>query len=114
MHEGTIAREIIRTAREEAKKAGMKKIARVKVVIGEMHAVVDEALRFLFDIMKEEEGLGEAVLEIEKKPVEVKCKICGEKFHPEDPVFVCPSCGSIETQLITGDEMYIESLEGEK
>lgn len=115
MHEGTIAREIIRTAREEALKAGIRRVKGIKVVIGEMHAVVDDALLFLFDIMKkEEEMMEDAVLEIVKKPVLVKCKKCGNEFYPDEPIFICPSCGSIKTQLLTGDEMYIESLEGEQ
>ena len=115
MHEGTIAREIIRTAKEEALKAGMEKISTIKVVIGEMHAVVEDALLFLFDLMKkEEEGMEDTILSVEKKPVVVRCKKCGNEFRPEEPIFICPSCGSMETELISGDEMYIESMEGEK
>ena len=115
MHEGTIAREILRTAKEEALKAGMKRVTGIKVVIGEMHAVVDGALLFLFDIMKREETMmKDAALKIVKKTVLVKCKRCGNEFRPDGPVFICPYCDSIETRVVTGDEMYIESLEGER
>ncbi len=114
MHEGSFAKAIILSARQEAEKAGMKRVVKIKVLIGELHAVVDDFLMAVFDMMKGEYGLGEAALEIEKVPLKVKCPACGEVYRPQEPVFICPKCGTPGGEVLQGNELHILSIEGEK
>ncbi len=114
MHEGSFARAIILTASKEAEKAGIREIKRIKVAIGEIHAVVEDFLITVFDMMKGEYGLEEASLEVEKVPLKVRCASCGRVYSPEEPVFLCPYCGAMGGEVLQGEELHIISIEGEK
>ncbi len=115
MHEGSIARSILDTAKEIAEKEDMRRVKRVKVAIGKMHSVVPEVLLNLFNIMKKYyPGLEDASLDIEEKEVKIRCKRCGSVSILDSPFFICEACGSGETEVLEGDEMLILSIEGEK
>ncbi len=114
MHEGSFARAILLSVRREAQRAGMRRVLKIKVLIGEAHAVVEEFLKTMFDMMKGEYGLGEAALEVEKVELEVKCPACGKIYHPRDPVFICPECGTPGGEILRGNELHLLSIEGEK
>ncbi len=113
MHEGSFARAIILSALKEAEKAGMKRVLKIRVLIGELHAVVDDFLIEVFNMMKGEYGLQEAALEIKKVPLKVKCPACGLVYRPDGPVFLCPKCGTPGGEILQGNELHILSLEGE-
>ncbi len=114
MHEGSFARAIILTAKKEAEKAGFRRISRIKVAIGEIHAVVDEFLITVFDMMKESYGLDGAMLEVEKIKLKVRCKECGKIYHPEEPIFQCPRCSALGGEILEGEELHLISIEGER
>ncbi|MCK4312773.1 MAG: hydrogenase maturation nickel metallochaperone HypA, partial [Candidatus Cloacimonetes bacterium] len=75
----------------------------------------DEVFQMYFDLMKKEyKGFENAELIMEEKDVMVKCKKCNETFLIEDPIFICPNCESFDTEIIQGNELHIESMEGMK
>ncbi len=49
-----------------------------------------------------------------EKDVNVRCKDCQHEFTIDEPIFMCPKCDSFETEIITGKELYIETMEGMK
>ena len=42
------------------------------------------------------------------------CTACAREWEIELPVFRCPSCGGAEVQVVTGDELEVESIEVEE
>ena len=46
--------------------------------------------------------------------IDVKCEDCQHEFTIDEPIFMCPKCDSFNTELISGKELYIETMEGMK
>jgi hydrogenase nickel incorporation protein HypA/HybF len=115
MHEGAIVRSLFDIAVEIKKEENLKEVSKIKVIAGKFHQIVDEVMRMHFDLMKMEiPGFEEAVLEMEEKEVVIHCRNCGKKQVLEEPIFFCPACGSGNTEMISGKELHIASIEGLK
>ena len=115
MHEGAIVHSLMEIAKEIRIKEDLKEILEVKIVVGKFHQIVEEVMITNFDFMKNEyEGFENAVLLMTEKNVRVKCEDCKHEFTIDEPIFMCPKCESFNTELISGKELYIETIEGMK
>ena len=114
MHETGVAWSILETAKREAARNGGE-LARVGVRLGEMSGVVEEALRFAFEALRDDAGVAGAELEVERVAVEASCPECGCSQRPEgDLILWCPSCGAA-MRITSGEQMelaWIELREG--
>jgi len=113
MHEGAIVSSLFQIALEIKEKEKLKNISLIKVTMGKFHQIVPEVMEMHFNIMKKEyKGFEDAELEMEEKDLIISCPNCGKKTKLTEPLFICPECGSIETDIIQGNELYIASMEG--
>ncbi len=55
-----------------------------------------------------------AALAVEDAPVRVRCRSCGAETSAEPGRLVCGSCGDFRTDLLSGDEMLLVSVELER
>lgn len=85
----------------------------MEVTVGRLDAVVPETLRFLFDAIKTERGFGSAALSLIEEPVECWCRICSAEFSLDEPVFICPYCGSTRVTVIKGRGVTLTRIEAE-
>lgn len=114
MHEGAIIRSLLEVAEKCRKSENLKQIQSIKVIVGKLHHIVNEILQMYFDLLRMEfPGFEKAVLEIEEREVRLQCKDCRKTVSPQEAMFICPNCCSIRTEVIEGDELYIESITGE-
>lgn len=122
MHELSLAQEVLRTVNDSARDNGIRRVTRIKLVIGKMSGVLPEALRFSFDAGREivpawTPGLFAATrLDIAEKEATAKCRRCGEAFPVADLFDLprpCPACGSTDLSLDGGLEMFIDLFEGD-
>jgi len=111
MHELSIVASLFDILNEKAREQKAKRITKVKLKVGMLSGVVPELLESAFDIYKKDTVASEARLEIERTSVKVKCKKCGAEFSPEDFTMICPSCGSFEVKVLSGDELLLEKME---
>jgi len=110
MHQLGIAQEILNTALETGQKEGAHKVTSVHVKVGE-HTTVDVAdLRFCFDALKVGTIAAEAELALETAPP-AACRVCKTSFSPEGDPSACPACGSSEVEIMSGREVYVDSVE---
>lgn len=107
----SIAASILEIVKEEAARNNAARVTRVKVAAGALTAVVPESLAFCFEICSRGTVAEGASLECEVKPVTARCGNCAEEFAVEGWSFLCPHCGSSKTTMISGRELYIDSLE---
>ena len=110
MHELGITQNIVAIVAEYAKGA---KVQRVLIEIGNLSAIMPDAVRFCFDICSKGTVLEGAVLEIIEIPGLARCRQCGAAVPLEQPFGIC-SCGSVELDLITGEELQIKEMEIEE
>lgn len=110
MHELGITQNIVAIVTENAKGA---KVQRVLLEIGKLSAIMPDAIRFCFDICTQGTILAGAKLEIVEIPGLAKCRQCGTEISVDKPFGIC-SCGSVQLDLITGEELKIKEIEIEE
>lgn len=113
MHEMTIAQNILNIITAELKSDILaKQVTRVHFKSGKMNAIIPESLSFCFDVLKVEYPfLKDAELVIEETPLIIRCQDCGELAELEEPLFICPHCQSFALEIVSGKEMFVESVE---
>ena len=113
MHESIITENLLNTVLDEAKAAKAKKVTAVHVVVGELSGVVSDCVQFYFDILKRDTATAGAAIDFKEVPAKLQCRDCQTEFHPDDALWVCPSCGSYSIAIKDGRDCYIESIEVE-
>ena len=110
MHEFGITQNIVAIVTENAKGA---KVQRVSLEIGKLSAIMPDAIRFCFDICTQGTVLEGATLEILEIPGLGRCRQCGAEFFLDKLFGIC-NCGSVQLDLITGEELKIKEIEIEE
>jgi hydrogenase nickel incorporation protein HypA/HybF len=110
MHELGITQNIVAIVAEHAQ--GVK-VKRVLLEIGQLSAIMPDAIRFCFDICAQGTVLEGARLEILETPGLAKCRKCSTKIPLQQPFGVC-ECGSSQLDLIAGQELKIKEIEIEE
>ncbi|MBN2412434.1 hydrogenase maturation nickel metallochaperone HypA [candidate division KSB1 bacterium] len=111
MHEVGIANEIIRIINDIMGEHPGQKVDKVKVVIGEMIAVVPDSLTFAYTALTENTLLQNSKLDIEIVPLTARCNVCSRKFNIKEFEMTCPYCFSQDIAVNNGNELYIKELE---
>lgn len=89
------------------------RVKKVKLVVGAMTNVVPDAMQMAFEAMGRGTPAEGAELTIEEVPLTARCHECKWQGEIEEYRFFCPACSSPQLELLTGRELYIESLEVE-
>ncbi|MCJ8281048.1 MAG: hydrogenase maturation nickel metallochaperone HypA [Rivularia sp. ALOHA_DT_140] len=110
MHELGITQNIVSIVNEQAQG---KKVLRVLLEIGQLSAIMPDAIRFCFDICSQGTVLESARLEINEIPGLAICNQCGTKIVLEKPFGKC-NCGSNQLNLIAGAELKVKEIEVEE
>lgn len=113
MHELGIAKDLFAKVRAKAKENKLKRITRIKIKLGEASAVEKEFLRhsFIDHILPGSIAEG-AALEIAKEEVKARCETCDKSISVQEAGLSCPHCGGRELEIISGKDVYVESIEG--
>lgn len=110
MHEMSLATSLLAILQDEVGKRNIIKITRIKVVVGEMVNLAPQAFRFAFSSIAVDTPAADAELEIDVRPIKARCYECGETFLVVGYVFCCPCCNSSQLDIISGNELYIDSF----
>ncbi|ACK64523.1 hydrogenase nickel insertion protein HypA [Rippkaea orientalis PCC 8801] len=111
MHELGITQNIIAIVAEQAKGIPVK---RVTLEIGQLSAIMADSIRFCFDICCQGTVLEGATLEIIEILGRGKCRDCGQEIALFQPFGTCDRCGSIQLEIIQGQELKIKEMEIEE
>ena len=115
MHELSIAYNLIETAEAAAREAGAQRVTAVHLRLGVMSGVVEDALRFGFDVAAQNTLLEGAALEIEHLPAVVYCPTCEEERElAQSQRFRCPVCATPTGDLRQGRELELTSIDIEE
>ncbi|MFP3873591.1 MAG: hydrogenase maturation nickel metallochaperone HypA [Thiohalophilus sp.] len=111
MHELSICQSMLSQIEAVAMENRATAVHRIKVQIGPLSGVEPQLLQQAFPIAVAGSLAAEAVLEIELLPIRVRCRQCGMESEASANKLICGECGHWQTQLISGDEMLLTSLE---
>jgi hydrogenase nickel incorporation protein HypA/HybF len=106
MHELSLATAVVEACAEHA--AGAR-VLRVRVEIGQLAAVLPDALRFCFDICAQGTVVEGAELDILETPGRAICQGCGCTMALASPFGRC-DCGGV-LRVVAGDEMRVKDME---
>jgi hydrogenase nickel incorporation protein HypA/HybF len=110
MHELSIADSIAAIAVRHARG---RRVARVEVKVGHLRQVVPSALEFAFELVTKGTAVEGAELVMEEVAVTVRCGTCGAESRPDGFPLVC-RCGSLDVEVVGGEELQVESLDLEE
>lgn len=112
MHEMSVAMAVVEQVEEAAARTpGAAAVASVRLRIGELAGVVDDALRFSFELACQGTVLEGAELATETVRGRARCGGCGtEWWTGMPPVLCCAACGGVACELLTGRELEIADV----
>jgi hydrogenase nickel incorporation protein HypA/HybF len=93
------------------RRAGDREVARVRVRVGRLHHVHPEAFDQSFAVAAQGTVAEDAAAELVLLPVQAECSSCAATWEADELPQACPSCGSVDFQLVGGDELLLESIE---
>jgi hydrogenase nickel incorporation protein HypA/HybF len=111
MHELSVCQALIAQVEDIAARHGAVGVKTVKLRIGPLSGIEKTLLEHAYPLASAG-TLGEhASLEIRMSPVRVRCQTCGEETEASLNQLLCGACGDFHTQLVSGDELLLESVE---
>lgn len=110
MHELSVTESILEIALRHGREVGATAITDLFLVIGELSTIVDESVQFYWDIVSEETPAAGSTLHFRRVPGRLGCRACGHTYSPREDL-PCPACGSIEIDILAGEEFYLEAIE---
>ncbi|MBZ5524462.1 MAG: hydrogenase maturation nickel metallochaperone HypA [Acidobacteriia bacterium] len=115
MHELSIVEGIVTAVTESLASRPVSRVYSVRLQVGAMSGVVEEALQFSYGIATQGTILEGSILDVDHIPVEIHCDICDRDFElPGVQSFRCPACDTPSLQIRRGRELEIQSLEVEE
>ena len=111
MHELSLAQAILETAQQQAAAHGASRVLAIRLRIGELSAVVDEALSFCFGIVAQGTQADGADVRIEHVPWTVRCQRCSAEYRVHDGLPACPDCHATGGETLTGRELQIVEMD---
>ncbi|HWK28506.1 MAG TPA: hydrogenase maturation nickel metallochaperone HypA [Solirubrobacter sp.] len=107
MHELSIADAILRIALDHAEG---RRIESVEVKVGHLRQVVPDALAFAWTLVAEGTPAQDAELLLEEVPAAGVCRACGAESELPGFPLACARCGSLDVELVRGEELLVDAL----
>jgi hydrogenase nickel incorporation protein HypA/HybF len=108
MHEFGLCEGIVEAIQRRA--AG-RSVVHVRVRVGVLHRVVEEAFQQAFSHAAAGTEAENAAVDLVVIPARAVCRTCREEVESADVITVCPKCTGIDLDLTEGEELILESLE---
>ena len=114
MHEMGIANSILDGVAAELRRRPGARAIKVGVRIGQFAGVDPDALRFAFEALTIDTDFAGLQLDVEYTAGRSRCHGCGQQFEISNYELLCPACGSMVIERISGDELEFKYLEVEE
>ena len=112
MHELGIVMQVIEQVDNVAAESKVEKVTKVLMEIGEVSSVIPEIFTDAFNWAKKRSNyLKDAELELVILEGITYCRDCKKTYRTVEFAKKCPHCGSMDTYLVTGNEINIKSIE---
>lgn len=113
MHEVSIMESAMKIVEEKAEENNLKNVSKITIRVGKLSGVMSEALEFAFQGLSKGTIAEDAQFIIEKVDATAICDECGITFEIDHFNKICPSCKKFCTNILSGYELYINTIEGE-
>jgi hydrogenase nickel incorporation protein HypA/HybF len=107
----SIAQSLLDIIKEEMQKHDARSLKAVRLNVGQLTAVVPEALTFCFEVITSGTALEGAQLLMDIVPLKGYCPDCDREFIIKDYTFICPACRGRQIETIGGQDLSIVEIE---
>ncbi len=111
MHELAVAQALVEQVNAVIDQHHAAQASMIRVRIGPLAGVVPELLASAFPLAAAGSRMEHAALEFIHAPIQVHCQTCGAETDAAMNHLVCGACGDGHTQVISGDDLLLESVE---
>lgn len=111
MHELAVAQALVEQVDAVIEQNQASSAALIRVRIGPLAGVVPELLASAFPLAAAGSRMEHARLEFSHAPIKVHCQTCGADTEAAMNRLICGACGDWHTQILSGDELLLESVE---
>jgi hydrogenase nickel incorporation protein HypA/HybF len=111
MHELSLCQALLAQVEQVAQDHQAHRVDKVVLRIGPLSGVEPRLLQDAFPIARAGTVAADAELLIEELPLTVRCQSCGAETAAQPNRLICGACGDWHTQLISGDELLLASVE---
>ncbi|MEJ2393418.1 MAG: hydrogenase maturation nickel metallochaperone HypA [Candidatus Thiodiazotropha sp.] len=111
MHELSVCQAMLAQVEQIAAREGADSVATIVIRIGPLSGVVPDLLQQAFTIARAGTLAAEAELVTEVQPIRIRCLACDAETDAEPNRLLCSACGGYRTQVISGDELLLASVE---
>lgn len=111
MHEFSVVQSLMELIERYAEENKAKKVLKVTVRVGVLSGIEPHLLELAFNTFKEGTIAESALLVIERENLKIRCQECSAEGEKNELNALCPFCGSLNTEIISGQEMLLKSLE---
>jgi hydrogenase nickel incorporation protein HypA/HybF len=111
VHELAVAQALVEQVENVISQHRATGATSVRVRIGPLAGVVPDLLATAFPLAAVGSRLQHAVLDLVDAPIRVRCQTCGAETEAAMNRLICGACGDWHTQVISGDDLLLESVE---
>ncbi len=111
MHEFFVVQNILKSVEEILKDYPGKRVDRMVLLIGKFSGIEVELLKEALSFFKKGTPLEKAEIVFEMEELKIRCRDCGKESIKEKLEMICPFCGGLNTEIISGDKMLLKRLE---
>jgi len=111
MHELSVCQSIISQVLQIAKQNDAHKVSKIDLAIGPLAGVDFQLLQHAFPLASVGTIAENAELTTQNLPLKIRCLTCFMESDAQPNRLLCAHCGDWHTQVISGDEMLIRSIE---
>ena len=113
MHEFAITQSILSIILQKAQEVEARQITKVDLLVGRLTGYVPECIKLQFDILSRNTAAAGASLNFNQPSSKLHCRKCNIEFTSDSFDLICPECRSLEIDILSGRELYVESMEVE-
>jgi hydrogenase nickel incorporation protein HypA/HybF len=111
MHELSVAQALVEQVENIVREQHANSATLIRVRIGALSGVVAELLASAFSLAAAGSAAEHAEMVVVEAPIRVRCQTCGAETEAKANRLLCGACGDWHTQVISGDELILESVE---
>ncbi len=111
MHELSVCNALLEQVEVIAREHHAARVDKIVLRIGPLSGIEVPLLEHAYPLAAAGTIAEDAKLVIDALPVKVKCSQCGTESEVEPNRLLCEACGDFRTNLVSGDEMLLASIE---
>ena len=114
MHELAICQAMLAQVEAIAQEHKAHRVISITLGMGPLSGVEESLLQHAYPVAVAGSVAEGAELVIRLTPIKIRCRSCGEESDATANHLVCSYCGDWQTELISGDELLLISVELDK